>query len=188
MVWKYPKVQQQRGEQQLEESNIAANLASVKNWVFYEPKSAEYKEGLRARLELGTDDITHIEFEKSKGDYFLTVVPDNSKKNEVISIHRLSRAATQTNFIKGSGVFKKVGFFPGKPQIVILTATKLIIFNLEELVTYKKMSSGDNTYSTMAVHPNEPYVMVGGDNSKVTLGSLSCTASIWTLEPSPTRL
>ena len=84
----------------------------------------------------------------------MTVVPDNSKKNEVISIHRLTRAASQTNFIKGSGIFKKVCFYPGKPQIAILTATRIVIFNLEDLVTIKKMSSGDNTYSTMTVHPS----------------------------------
>ena len=118
---------------------------------------------------MGTDDIHHVEFEKAKGDYFLTVVPDNSKKNEVISIHRLTRAASQTNFIKGSGIFKKVSFYPGKPQIAILTATRVVIFNLEDLITTKKMSSGDNTYSTMSVHPSEPYIMVGGDNSKVTI-------------------
>jgi hypothetical protein len=96
----------------------------------------------------------------------------------VISIHRISRAATQTNFIKGSGLFKKVGFFPGKPQIAILTAAKLVLFNLEELTTIKKMSSGDNTYSTMMMHPHEPYIMVGGDNSKVNFVLFSCIASI----------
>jgi len=71
----------------------------------------------------------------------------------VIAIHRISKAATQTNFIKGSGIFIKVVFYPKKPQIVILTTAKVVIFNLEELSTVKKLSSGDNTYSSMAVHP-----------------------------------
>ena len=127
---------------------------------------------------MGKDDITHIEFEKTKGDYFLTVVPDNSKKNEVISIHRLSRAATQTNFIKGSGIFKKVCFYPGKPQIAILTAARIVLFNLEELSTVKKLSSGDNTYSTMAIHPYDSFIMVGGDNSKVFFCIFSCIVLI----------
>lgn len=110
-----------------------------------------------------------MEFEKTNGDYFVTVSPDNIKKNEVISIHRLSKAATQTNFIKGSGIFKKVSFFPKKPQIVILTTGRVVVFNLEDMTTVKKLSSGDNTYSTMTVHPHEPYIMVGSDNSKVLL-------------------
>lgn len=97
----------------------------------------------------------------------------------MIAIHRLSKAASQTNFIKGSGIFKKVSFYPGKPHIVILTAARVVIFNLEELVTLKKFSSGDNTYATMGVHPLEPYVMVGGDNSKVHLFSFSYTAMTW---------
>ena len=123
--------------------------------------------GLRISINMGSDDITHVEFEKLKGDYFLTVVPDNAKKNEVVSVHRLSRAASQTNFIKGSGVFKKVCFYPGKPQIAILTASRIVLFNLEELNTVKKMSSGDNTFSTMTVHPYDSFILVGADNSKV---------------------
>ena len=95
------------------------------------------------------------------------MAPDNPKKNEVITIHRLSKAASQTNFLKGSGLFKKVSFYPGKPQIVILTTSKVVIFNLEELSTVKKLSSGDNTYSAMSVHSSEPYIMVGAENSKV---------------------
>jgi hypothetical protein len=75
-------------------------------------------------------DATHVEFEKTKGDYLVTVSPDNIKKNEVIAIHRLSKAATQTNFIKGSGIFKMVSFYPKKAQIVILTSSKAVIFNL----------------------------------------------------------
>jgi len=70
--------------------------------------------------------------------------------------------------LKGSGLFKKVSFYPGKPQLVILTTSKVVIFNLEELSTLKKLTSGDNTYSTMSVHPSEPYIMVGSENSKVS--------------------
>ncbi len=60
----------------------------------------------------------------------MSVAPDNDKKNEVIIIHRLSKAASQTNFIKGSGLFKEVAFFPGKPHLVILTTSKVVVFNL----------------------------------------------------------
>lgn len=85
----------------------------------------------------------------------------------MITIHRLSKAANQTNFIKGSGIFKKVSFYPKKAQIVILTTSKVVVFNLEDMATSKKLASGDNVYETMSVHPSEPYIMVGGDNSKV---------------------
>lgn len=115
------------------------------------------------------------------------MTPDNVKKNEVIAIHRLSTSATQTNFIKGSGIFKKVSFYPKKPQIVILTASKVVVFNLEDLITVKKLTSGDNTYSTMTVHPHEPYIMVGSDTSKVNSSLFSCSASIWTSAQSLTN-
>jgi hypothetical protein len=98
-------------------------------------------------------DATHVEFEKIKGGYLVTVPPDNVNKNEVIAIHRLSKAATQTNFIKGSGLFKMVSFYPKKTQIVILTSSKAVVFNLESLNTLKKLASGDNTCCKIAVHP-----------------------------------
>jgi hypothetical protein len=60
----------------------------------------------------------------------VSVCPDNAKKNEVVAIHRLSKAATQANFIKGSGIFKSVSFYPKKPQIVILTTGRAVVFNL----------------------------------------------------------
>lgn len=60
---------------------MAANLGKIENWTFYDEKSEQYKKGLRLKVDLGDNDITHIEFEKSKGDYFLTVAPDNAKKN-----------------------------------------------------------------------------------------------------------
>ena len=53
----------------------------------------------------------------------MTVCPDNEKKNEVISIHRISKAASETNFIKGGNIIRKVYFYPKKPQILILTQT-----------------------------------------------------------------
>ena len=68
-----------------------------------------------------------------KGDYFVTVCPDNEKKNEVISIHRISKAASETNFIKGGNIIRKVYFYPKKPQILILTTSKVVVFNLEKL-------------------------------------------------------
>lgn len=56
--------------------------------------------------------------------------PDSQKKNEVVAVHRISKAASQTNFIKGSGIFKKVSFYPKKPYIIILTGGKVVIFDL----------------------------------------------------------
>lgn len=71
-----------------------SKLANDKNlWNFYEPASKEYSQGFRIWLNFEAD-VTHVEFEHSKGDYFVTVCPDHAKKNEVVSIHRISKAAT----------------------------------------------------------------------------------------------
>lgn len=39
MVWRYPKNLRDKGEGQLEEAKMAANLGKVKNWTFYDEKS-----------------------------------------------------------------------------------------------------------------------------------------------------
>jgi hypothetical protein len=185
MVWKYSRDLKAKGEAVIAEAKEAAAASTTNDWTFYSEGSEEYSEGLRVGFKLEAD-VTQIEFEKTKGDYFVSVCPDNVKKNEVVSIYRLSKAATQTNFIKGSGIFKRVSFYPKKPQIVILTTGRVVVFNLEEMVTAKKLSSGDNTYSTMAVHPLEPYIMVGSDNAKVYFPLFSCSATTWTSAPSLT--
>lgn len=97
----------------------------------------------------------------------MTVCPDHSKKNEVISIHRISKAASETNFIHGGGIFKKVSFYPKKPQIVILTQTRVVVYNLEQLNIVKKLSAGSNMYSCMDIHPEGSYIMTGSENQKV---------------------
>ncbi len=79
--------------------------------------------------------------------------PDNEKKNEVISIHRISTSESRRNFIKGSNIIRKVYFYPKKPHILILTNSEVVYFNLEKLVKIKKLSAGTNTYSCMSVHP-----------------------------------
>ena len=78
-------------------------------------------------------DVNYLEFEKTKGDYFVTVCPDNEKKNEVIAIHRISQSSSERNFIKGGSIIRKVQFYPKKPHILILTNSKVVYFNLEKL-------------------------------------------------------
>jgi hypothetical protein len=39
MVWKYPKAEKLKGEEQLEGAKMAANVGEVKNWIFYEENS-----------------------------------------------------------------------------------------------------------------------------------------------------
>ncbi len=97
----------------------------------------------------------------------MTVCPDHQKKNEVISIHRLSKAASETNFIHGGAIFKKVSFYPKKPQIIILTQSKIVVYNLEELSIVKKLSAGASLYSCMDIHPEGSYIMTGTENQKV---------------------
>lgn len=92
-------------------------------------ESEDYQKGFRVKLSFDND-ITQVEFEKTKGDYFVTVCPDNQKKNEVITIHRISACASETNFIKGGSIIRKVHFYPKKPHILILTNSKVVVFNL----------------------------------------------------------
>ena len=50
MVWKYPRAQKIKAEEQIQESQTAANIGKVENWKYYPQKSQEYKEGLRISI------------------------------------------------------------------------------------------------------------------------------------------
>ena len=66
-------------------------------------------------------------------------------------MHRLSKAASETNFIHGGAIFKKVSFYPKKPQIIILTQSKIVVYNLEELSIVKKLSAVETLVSTNVI-------------------------------------
>lgn len=174
LLWKYEKAIRAQGDELLTQGYN--NEERTKAWTWYEQHSDEYKDGFRATLKFDND-ITHIEFEKSKGDYLLTVCPDNEKKNEVICIHRLSNSSSVNNFLKGGSIIRKVHFYPKKPQILILTNSKVVLFNLEKLEKVKQLSAGTNTYSCMSVHPEGGYIVVGSESQKVYIFLCSYSAT-----------
>lgn len=59
-------------------------------------------------------------------------------------------------------------FYPKKPQILILTNSKVVLFNLEKMEKMKQLSAGTNTYSCMSVHPEGGYIIVGSESQKVS--------------------
>ena len=106
------------------------------------------------------NDITHLEFH-AKGDYFLTVCPNHTKKNEVILVHQLSKAASQKPFEKAKGIMQKVYFHPRKPNLIILTSNKIFIYNMQKLAMVKKLLSASDSYCCVAVHPYGEHLAVG---------------------------
>ena len=163
MMWKYNKGLKRKGEILIEEGEKVSNKG---NWFWYQKSSEQFKEGLRVKLVF-ENDITHLQFEKSKGDYFVTVCPDHNKKNQVISIHRITTSGSQKNFIKGKGIFKKVHFYPNKPQILILTSLSVIMFSLVKLQKIKQLTVGGATSFCMGVHPTGEHIIVGTQSHKV---------------------
>lgn len=80
--WKYPRTEWETNELTFEEGREAREKDGEKaegDWVFYEKESEEYGEGFRLCLTFETD-VKHVHFH-SKGEYFLTVCPEEEKKN-----------------------------------------------------------------------------------------------------------
>ncbi len=177
LLWKYPKKLAEEAQANMEQCTESDKIKN--HWNFYPVESAEYRQGLRIWFTFSSS-VEQIEFEPTKGDYFLTVCQSNPKKNEIISIHRISQAASETNFLQGKGIFKQAYFYPKKPRIIILTQSKVVLYNLDELCIHKKLASGFNELECMAVHPFGGYIMAGGSNNKVRVGLFSWCASMMT--------
>jgi ribosome biogenesis protein ERB1 len=111
-------------------------------------------------------EISHIKVHH-KGDYFLTVCPDESKKSEKIMVHCLSKASSQKPFAKAKGVLEKAYFHPSKPLLVIMTRRSVFVYNLQRQMIHRKMVSGADWNSCLAIHPYGDILAIGSFDSKI---------------------
>ncbi|XP_015126558.1 ribosome biogenesis protein BOP1 homolog [Diachasma alloeum] len=100
-----------------------------------------------------------------KGDYFATVMPDGQNRSVLIS--QLSKRRSQMPFSRPKGLVQCVLFHPVKPIFFVATQRHIRIYDLKKQEMIKKLLSGCQWISTMAIHPAGDNVLVGTYDRKM---------------------
>lgn len=86
-----------------------------------------------------------------KGDYFASVVSDNS--NMQVLIHQTSKRWSQNPFRKSKGLVQCVLFHPIRPYFFVATQRYVRVYNLLKQELTKKLMTNCKWVSSMAIHP-----------------------------------
>uniref|UniRef100_A0A8C9FXJ2 Ribosome biogenesis protein BOP1 n=2 Tax=Pavo cristatus TaxID=9049 RepID=A0A8C9FXJ2_PAVCR len=100
-----------------------------------------------------------------KGDYFATVVADNS--NMQVLIHQTSKRWSQNPFRKSKGLVQCVLFHPIRPYFFVATQRYVRVYNLLKQELTKKLMANCKWVSSMAIHPAGDNVICGSYDSKL---------------------
>lgn len=105
-----------------------------------------------------------------KGDYFASVVSDNS--NLQVLIHQSSKRWSQNPFRRSKGLVQCVLFHPIRPYFFVATQRYVRVYNLLKQELTKKLMSNCKWVSSMAVHP-------GGRGLGAPQGAAGAWRPVW---------
>ncbi|KAK2512476.1 Bop1 [Columba guinea] len=100
-----------------------------------------------------------------KGDYFASVVSDNS--NMQVLIHQTCKRWSQNPFRKSKGLVQCVLFHPIRPYFFVATQRYVRVYNLLKQELTKKLMTNCKWVSSMAIHPGGDNIICGSYDSKL---------------------
>lgn len=108
-----------------------------------------------------------------KGDYFATISQPASSESSArsVTIHHLSRHASQQPFNKLPSIPIHVSFHPLKPAIMLVSPAGAVrIYNLQSGSLEKKLQpeSSSSLSPTLAIHPSGDHVLMASSDGRVT--------------------
>lgn len=108
-----------------------------------------------------------------KGDYFATVAQPASSESPArsVTIHHMSRHASQQPFNKLPSIPIHVAFHPLKPAIMLVSPAGAVrIYNLQNGSLEKKLQpeASSALSPTLAIHPSGDHVLMAGSDGRVT--------------------
>ncbi|KAH0617325.1 hypothetical protein JD844_015374 [Phrynosoma platyrhinos] len=101
-----------------------------------------------------------------KGDYFATVVSENSHLQ--VLIHQASKRWSQAPFRRSKGQVQRVLFHPLRPFFFVATQRFVRIYNLLKQELTKKLLTNCKWVSSIAVHPGGDNLICGSYDSKLS--------------------
>nr|XP_060632012.1 ribosome biogenesis protein BOP1 [Anolis sagrei ordinatus] len=128
-----------------------------------EASGEEHQRGLRLIVRHGKP-LTQVTWH-GKGDYFATVVSDNSHLQ--VLIHQASKRWSQAPFRRSKGQVQRVLFHPLRPFFFVATQRFVRVYNLLKQELTKKLQANCKWVSSMALHPGGDNLICGSYDSKL---------------------
>ncbi|XP_015273998.1 PREDICTED: ribosome biogenesis protein BOP1 [Gekko japonicus] len=128
-----------------------------------EASGEEHSRGVRLIVRHGKP-LKQVTWHR-KGDYFATVVSDNSHLQ--VLIHQASKRWSQAPFRRSKGQVQRVLFHPLRPFFFVATQRFVRVYNLLKQELTKKLLTNCKWLSSMAVHPGGDNLICGSYDSKL---------------------
>mmetsp|Transcript_12093 Transcript_12093/g.46948 ORF Transcript_12093/g.46948 Transcript_12093/m.46948 type:complete len:563 (-) Transcript_12093:1149-2837(-) len=135
-------------------------------------KLPEWKERDGEMIVHLASDVSKVTWHK-KGDYFASFMIGGNN----VMIHRMSRRTSQLIFRDQKFPIQSAMFHPYRPFMLICTRTCVYLYDLNEQSLIKKLSSGNQTLSCMAVHPGGDNLIIGTDLGRLAWFDLDLATS-----------
>ncbi|XP_058035045.1 ribosome biogenesis protein BOP1 isoform X2 [Ahaetulla prasina] len=148
---------------QLLEGYVAPEEGRLQPVTWEEATEEEHRLGVRLRLRFGKP-LTQVTWH-GKGDYFATVVSDNSHLQ--VLIHQASKRWSQAPFRRSKGQVQRVLFHPLRPFFFVATQRFVRIYHLLKQELTKKLLTNCKWVSSMAVHPGGDNLICGSYDSRL---------------------
>lgn len=84
-----------------------------------------------------------------------------------VLIHLLSRAQSQSPFLKLKNVVQRACFHPTKPFFFVATQRHIRVYNLAKHELSKRLQSGVQQISSLDIHPQGDSLIVGSYDQRV---------------------
>ncbi|XP_051467353.1 ribosome biogenesis protein BOP1 isoform X1 [Apus apus] len=148
---------------QLLESYVAPEEERVQPVRWAVPSPEEQGRGIRLLLQ-HSKAVKQVTWH-GKGDYFASVVSDNS--NMQVLIHQSSKRWSQSPFRRSKGLVQCVLFHPIRPYFFVATQRYVRVYNLLKQELTKKLMTNCKWVSSMAIHPGGDNIICGSYDSKL---------------------
>ncbi|XP_045774193.1 ribosome biogenesis protein BOP1 homolog isoform X1 [Maniola jurtina] len=125
--------------------------------------AAQWARGVRLALAHFRP-LTHVSWH-AKGDYLCATLADAASR--AVVVHQLSRRRSQLPFRRAKGLVQCALFHPHRPQLLVATQRVVRVYDLLKQELVRKLQTGAQWISALAVHPAGDNLLVSSYDRKL---------------------
>ncbi|CAK1542850.1 unnamed protein product [Leptosia nina] len=107
--------------------------------------------------------LAHVSWH-ARGDYLAVTVRDGGARS--VCVHQVSRRRSQLPFRTAKGLVQCAAFHPHEPRLFVATQRAVRVYDLVKQELVRKLMTGAQWVSSLAVHPGGDNLLVGSYDRK----------------------